>query len=265
MNDNLIFRELVRRCPDCDRVAAYRLAGVWSMLLDRIIARMFDICESEVGLCLHIDQRAEAAVELAQLSLFLGKAILDEKAKRKALDKYDPDDEAALLETKEEQTKINNTARNMADGVWKPLIDKWRKRRPLVETPGRPLKLHKPARPAFREHMHYVPQFTIRQWTSAKSGKFMVYTIDLNGEVRGEASTAKLWGAAPSLHPARQHAAVGRVDKHLPKSADPSDTDPYSYLADVLCRLVNLWPNARLDELLPWNWAAAPDHLQRAA
>ena len=41
--------------------------------------------------------------------------------------------------------------------------------------------------------------------------------------------------------------------------------DPYRYLADVLCRLVNLWPNARLDDLLPWKWAAARDHLQRAA
>jgi hypothetical protein len=41
--------------------------------------------------------------------------------------------------------------------------------------------------------------------------------------------------------------------------------DPYSYLADVLFRLVNLWPNARLDELLPWNWTAARDQLQRAA
>jgi transposase len=41
--------------------------------------------------------------------------------------------------------------------------------------------------------------------------------------------------------------------------------DPYTYLADVLSRLVNLWPNARLDELLPWNCAAARDHLQRAA
>jgi transposase len=40
--------------------------------------------------------------------------------------------------------------------------------------------------------------------------------------------------------------------------------DPYSYLADVLFRLVNLWPNSRLDHL-PWNWAAAKDHLQRAA
>jgi hypothetical protein len=41
--------------------------------------------------------------------------------------------------------------------------------------------------------------------------------------------------------------------------------DPHTYLADVLSRLVNLWPNARLDQLLPWNWAASRDPLQRAA
>ena len=33
--------------------------------------------------------------------------------------------------------------------------------------------------------------------------------------------------------------------------------DPQAYLADVLFRLVNLWPNNRLDELLPWTWAAS--------
>ena len=44
-----------------------------------------------------------------------------------------------------------------------------------------------------------------------------------------------------------------------------SGIDPYRYLADVLSRLVNLWPNARLDELLPWKWAAVRDLLQRAA
>jgi IS66 C-terminal element len=32
--------------------------------------------------------------------------------------------------------------------------------------------------------------------------------------------------------------------------------DPQAYLADVLTKLVNLWPASRLDELLPWAWAA---------
>lgn len=41
--------------------------------------------------------------------------------------------------------------------------------------------------------------------------------------------------------------------------------DPYTYLTDVLTRLVNLWPNARLDELLPWTWAEQRAQLPRAA
>jgi transposase len=33
--------------------------------------------------------------------------------------------------------------------------------------------------------------------------------------------------------------------------------DPQAYLADVLTKLVNLWPASCLDELMPWAWAAA--------
>ena len=44
-----------------------------------------------------------------------------------------------------------------------------------------------------------------------------------------------------------------------------SDIEPQAYLADVLTRLVNLWPNNRLDELLPWAWATSRQHLARAA
>jgi hypothetical protein len=35
-----------------------------------------------------------------------------------------------------------------------------------------------------------------------------------------------------------------------------NDVDPQSYLTDVLTKLVNLWPACRLDELMPWAWAA---------
>jgi transposase len=41
--------------------------------------------------------------------------------------------------------------------------------------------------------------------------------------------------------------------------------DAQTYLADVLTRLVNLWPNDRLDELMPWIWAAARKPEQLAA
>jgi transposase len=33
--------------------------------------------------------------------------------------------------------------------------------------------------------------------------------------------------------------------------------DPQRYFADLLTRLVNGWPNRRIDELMPWRWATA--------
>jgi hypothetical protein len=51
----------------------------------------------------------------------------------------------------------------------------------------------------------------------------------------------------------------------LIETAKLSGIDPQAWLADILVRLVNLWPNSRLDELLPWAWASAPEHQRRAA
>ena len=33
--------------------------------------------------------------------------------------------------------------------------------------------------------------------------------------------------------------------------------DPQRYLTDLLTRLVNGWPNSRIDELMPWKWTVA--------
>jgi hypothetical protein len=33
--------------------------------------------------------------------------------------------------------------------------------------------------------------------------------------------------------------------------------DPQRYFTDLLTRLVNGWPNSRIDELMPWKWAVA--------
>jgi transposase len=41
--------------------------------------------------------------------------------------------------------------------------------------------------------------------------------------------------------------------------------DLQTYFADVLSKLVNLWPASRLDELMPWAWAAAHSNNKLAA
>ncbi len=44
-----------------------------------------------------------------------------------------------------------------------------------------------------------------------------------------------------------------------------SGADPQAYFTDVLTRLVNLWPASRLDELMPWAWAAQRAQNKHAA
>ena len=33
--------------------------------------------------------------------------------------------------------------------------------------------------------------------------------------------------------------------------------NPQAYFADLLTRLVNGWPQNRIEELMPWNWATS--------
>jgi transposase len=51
----------------------------------------------------------------------------------------------------------------------------------------------------------------------------------------------------------------------LIESCKLNGVDPQAYFADVLTKLVNLWPAARLDELMPWAWVAAQKHDKLAA
>jgi transposase len=37
-----------------------------------------------------------------------------------------------------------------------------------------------------------------------------------------------------------------------------NDVNPQAYFVDLLTRLVNGWPQKRIDELMPWNWALQP-------
>jgi transposase len=41
--------------------------------------------------------------------------------------------------------------------------------------------------------------------------------------------------------------------------------EPQAYLTDVLTKLVNLWPVSRIDELMPWAWAADRSANRQAA
>lgn len=77
-------------------------------------------------------------------------------------------------------------------------------------------------------------------------------------ELRGVALGQKAWLFAGSDRGGERAAAM----YSLIATARLNDLDPYAWLADVLARIAD-HPAAKLDELLPWNWAQARE--RRAA
>lgn len=78
--------------------------------------------------------------------------------------------------------------------------------------------------------------------------------------LRGFALGRKSWLFAGSERGAERAAVMAT----LITTAKMNDVDPQAWLADVLAR-INEHAIHRLDQLLPWNWAAARDHRKVAA
>jgi hypothetical protein len=83
---------------------------------------------------------------------------------------------------------------------------------------------------------------TVAGWLPANGWlvAFRRYSLDVAGHDEG----AENWACIASLI----------------ETCKLNGVDPQAYFADVLTRLVNLWPAVRIDELMPGAWAA-----QRAA
>lgn len=220
--------DLISRCPQMSSDQAEALGRVWRVLLSRIIDRMTEIAQAEIGLVAHIDDRPEMAFEIARITLYLQGRILDEKARRKPLEDYCAQQETAEFEGADEARLIENTARAFATGVWVPLMRKLRARNPLLETPDRRKpgkKLIKPVKPNFRKHMHFVPQLTTRPWADTKSGRFDIFSIGLRGNVEVTRGTAASWGASPFLYTQQLEHLLGLIEGDVKK--------PYRKLVDV--------------------------------
>ena len=108
-------------------------------------------------------------------------------------------------------------------------------------------------------------RYGLRHWQGLTrvldDGRIELDTNIVERSMRPQALTRKNALFAGHDHGAENWAILAS----LIETAKLSGIDPQAWLADVLTRLVNLWPNNRLDELLPWTWAAARQTQQRAA
>jgi hypothetical protein len=106
--------------------------------------------------------------------------------------------------------------------------------------------------------------YMLKRWNSftrfLDDGRICLSNNAAERALRGIALGRKSWLFAGSDRGGQRAAAM----YSLIVSAKLNDIDPQARLADVLGRIAE-HPRSRLDDLLPWNWAAAAERHKLAA
>lgn len=200
-----ILDRLSEKFPSADQQHLTALAEVWSEELDLIIGRMLSICRAEVGTVIPIEVRHEAIFKLANLQLWLQDRLIEKKTAAGPIGEIDPDGERAALSTKGIQERIENTARIGAESVWKPTLNEWGRRFPLILTASHQTKKRRLTRitdsssPGVRKQ-HYSPVFSNRYWASGPNNRVRIYSRGLDLQIQHRDEGYKKWACEPFIY-----------------------------------------------------------------
>jgi hypothetical protein len=128
----IMFERLPTTFPNCDSKHLDALAAVWTREATLVISRMFEIYAETEIVRRPIEVRHEAAFELAKLTLWLEDRMIEKKTAALPIDQISPEAEAQFITSPVGIQRIDNTARIMADRIWKPLCSKWWERYPAI-------------------------------------------------------------------------------------------------------------------------------------
>lgn len=128
--------------------------------------------------------------------------------------------------------------------------------RPVLDSLGRWVKETYPAA-APKSPLGQAVQYTVNQWIPltrfCEDGRLELENNACERALRQVAVGRKNWLFAGSDEGARWAAVLYSVLG----TCRLNGVEPWSYIRDVLEKLAGGWPNSRLEELLPPNWAAA--------
>lgn len=194
----------MKRFPSVDERHLAGLAEVWSIERDKVVDRMLQITEDEVGPVMSHPARPKAIFQLAKLKLWLGDRIIEHKTKSGSVDHIDADEERSSLETPMSQQRIEDTARICADRIWKRFHDDWSRRFPLVIEHARsqrePKSLFAPRKFSDVKDMHYSPRFSNEYWAVGAGKRIRIYWRGIDERIRSRDSGYRSWGSEPFLY-----------------------------------------------------------------
>ena len=154
-----VIRQMAPNLPD-ERVA--ELAAIWDEVVDHVIRNMLAL-ESPEERTLHINMRSEMAFEIAKMSLFLTKKVVETRVADRQLQAIDPEAERSACFGPAGLQIIETTARNLYEGRWKKLMEeRWlpKSRRALEKEASPPKEANLSPKPV--RDKHFISRWFIR-------------------------------------------------------------------------------------------------------
>lgn len=206
---DLLLGSLRARFPEASSDHLSALAEIWSQQLDGVIQRMLEICSREQQVALPLEEKEHLIFELAKLTVWLGDRVIERNLQGRNLEDIELDAERASLASDEIKQRVENTARNCADGIWKRVVQEAVARHPRVLSSAHiGSEGNRGARLSQGKHLgvraqHYAPVFANKRWASGKYGRVRVYTRAISGELRARDVGYKTWGREDFLYSQR--------------------------------------------------------------
>lgn len=221
-----MFERLSTRFPDCDPKHLDAIAAVWTREAELVIMRMFEIYAETEIMRLPIQVRHEAAFELAKLSLWLEDRMIEKKTAAVPIDQIVPDAEVRSMTSPGGVERVDNTARILADRIWKPLCAKWWERFPAIQAPPKnAIVSGLPSDASGVKNQHFSPVFSNRRWAGA-DGAVREYALGLDGRIVARRIGYRKWGREPFIYSQALERHFGLIEG----DAEP----PYRKLLEVV-------------------------------
>lgn len=188
---------------------------------------MIEMCRDEIGPVMASDARPEAIFELANLILWLEDRIIDKKIECTPIERIDSDQERAALATSWNRKRIENTARLCADKIWKPFLDRWHRRFPLIrESPGQSSSLLRPREAPGVKSQHYSPSFSNEFWAVGPQKLIRIYSRTVGEDIISRDRGYTTWGREAFLY----SQGLERIFQLIETDAKT----PYTKLLDII-------------------------------
>src|ERR1043166_1537244 len=193
------FNFVLERLPETskagvDAATTTQIAAVWDEEIALILQRMIVIGQGERKF---FPETGPAGFELVMIGLWLTPKVIEKHLSDRSLKDIDPVAEYRALDTPVRKERIENTAKNLAQNIWIPLLDKWRKEAAKVHDKARP-KISRGSRPSTVRN-HYSPKSANRLWADSQ-GKIIVYSPKPGDVVEARIRDFGQWGFEERLY-----------------------------------------------------------------